>query len=73
MAWKAMTIEEIRRILGKPNIDLGSVSYGNNHKEVMRDILHIVCYTQVSDSVVVIFKEYEDGIVVVNYAGKWKG
>jgi hypothetical protein len=70
-AWRAKSAEEIIGIFGKPDLFLGSVAYaGNNTDEGIREQL---VYTDLSDNAVVIFKEFEMGMIIVNYAGKWQG
>ncbi|NIU88136.1 MAG: hypothetical protein GWN56_12970 [Nitrosopumilaceae archaeon] len=77
IAWSTPTIQGVIDTLGEPDIRLGTVLYDPDEKSFsstshIRDIIDQICYTQLSDNVVVIFREYEDGLVVVNYAGKEK-
>ncbi len=61
----------IKAELGEPDINIVHVQYAES-KSIYSNIKEIVCYTRLSERAVVIFKEYEEGIILVNYAGKEK-
>ena len=71
IAWRAKNSDEIIEILGKPDFFLGSVAYPERNAE--EGIREQMVYTNLSDNTVVIFKESELGMFIVNYAGKWQG
>ncbi len=71
IAWRAKNSDEIIEILGKPDFFLGSVAYPERNAE--EGIREQMVYTNLSDNAVVIFKESELGMIIVNYAGKWQG
>ncbi|GEM_PF-3842453 len=72
IGWAAGSLEEVAEVLGKPDFHLGSVIYGKKKLNAERGIRDMAVYTNVSDDAVVIFKEYNQGMIITNYAGKWQ-
>lgn len=73
IGWAAGSLDEVAEVLGKSDFHLGSVIYGRKKLNAEKGIRDMAVYTDISDDAVVIFKEYNQGMIITNYAGKWQG
>lgn len=72
IAWRSFDIKEVHAVLGDPDIILPPVTYIQEYSTDPKNITAQSCYTQLSPNAVVIFRQYEDGLIIVQYAGKEK-
>ncbi len=73
LSWKAASMEDIQKILGDPDFTLPPILYDDKYKaENYYDVTKQNVYTNISETSVVIFQEYENHMILVLYAGKEK-
>ncbi len=72
LAWTSMSLKDVIKQLGEPQIVLPSVRYTDEYSRSDRDINGQICYTELLPTSVPIFREYKNGLITVVYAGKQK-